>query len=232
MNEKTLTVVAVFLAVVFIVLIAIGSYTLLNKIKRKINQNKVNHFGDTAEKKVAEFLKKSFRNAKILESVYLKTPTGLTEIDILMICSRGIFIIEVKSHNGYIDTSGKYWTQHWNNKVIRFHNPVYQNNSHKSALDAILRKRQSLASLPVYTVVVFTSKNVSFSNKNRDVIKFSKLYSYVKEKKIVRRMNGETVKTLLKFIESNMEKGKLRQIKHRQRIYNQNSKKRAYRFNK
>ena len=46
------------------------------------------------------------------------------------------------------------------------------------------------------------------------------------------RRAPETVKTLLKFIESNMEKGKLRQIKHRQRIYNQNSKKRAYRFNK
>ncbi len=232
MNKDTLTVILVFGIINLIVITGIIIYTIHSKLSKRLRQNKVDHFGDSAEKKVIDFLKKSFPRAKVMESVYLKTPTGLTELDILMICSRGLFVVEVKSHNGQINTEGKYWTQRWRDKVIRFHNPVHQNSVHRAALESVFRKRQSLASLPVYTVVVFTSSNVTFSKNVRDVIKFSSLYSYVKRKKPDKRMTKEMIRNVEKFISSNMVTSRLRQNQHKRKIYNSNAKKRAYRFNR
>ncbi len=232
MNTDTLTVILVFGIINLIVIVGIIIYLIHSKLSRRLRQSKVDHFGDSAEKKVIDFLKKSFPRASVMESVYLKTPTGLTELDILMICNRGLFVVEVKSHNGEINTEGKYWTQRWRDKIVRFHNPVHQNNVHRTALEAVFRKRQSLASLPIYTVVVFTSSNVTFTKNVKDVIKFSSLYSYVKRRKPDKRMTKEMIKKVEKFISSNMVTSRLRQNQHKRKIYNSNAKKRAYRFNR
>lgn len=233
MSKENLTlIILVFGCINIIVITSALLYHFYSKIKSRIRQNKVDHFGDSAEEKVLSFLKKNFPRSVIIDSVYLKTPSGLTELDILMICEKGIFIIEVKSHNGYIITHGKFWTQRWRDKVVRFHNPVYQNNVHRTALDNIFRKRQSLASLPVYTVVVFTSPNVSFSQNVKDVIKLSSLSSYIKRRKTDKRMTKETIRTVEKFIKNNMETSRIKQSRHKKRIYQSNSKKRAYRFNR
>ena len=230
-RESLISIIWVFGIINIGIILAVLVFYFRAKIKKRQRQNKVDHFGDSAEKKVIAFLKKNFPRAVIMDSVYLKTPTGLTELDIIMLCDRGIFIIEVKSHNGYIITNGKFWTQRWQNKIVRFHNPIHQNNIHKAALEAIFRKRQSLASLPIYTVTVFTSAGVSFSRNVKDVIKFSSLNSYIKRKKTDKRMRGETLKTVQKFIASNMETSRARQNKHKRKIYERNSQKRAYRFN-
>ena len=182
-NEKLALLILVFGVINMSVIIGALIYHIHSKVKKRIRQSKVEHFGDSAEKKVVDFLKKNFPRAVIMEDVYLKTSTGLTEIDVILISDRGIFIIEVKSHNGYIVTNGKLWIQRWRDKVIRFHNPVEQNNIHKSALEAVFRKRQSLASLPIYAVTVFTSSNVTFSRNVKDVIKLSSLPSYIKRRK-------------------------------------------------
>lgn len=231
-KETLMLVVLVFGLINLTVISGAIIYHINSKIKKRIRQNKVDHFGDSAEKKVIDFLKKNFPRATVMESVYLKTPTGLTELDMIMISNRGIFVIEVKSHNGHIVTEGKFWTQHWKDKIVRFHNPVFQNNVHRTALENIFRKRQSLASLPVYTVVVFTSPNVSFSKNIKDVIKLSSLYTYIKRKKPNKRMTREMIKTVEKFISSNMEKSRIKQNQHKRKIYERNSRKREYRFNR
>lgn len=231
LNEKLVILVLVFGIINFLVITGLVIYTIYTKAKRRAIQNKVNHFGDSAEKKVFDFLKKTFPRAVLMEDVYLKTPSGLTEIDLIMISDRGIFIIEVKSHNGRIVTGGKLWTQHWRDKVVRFHNPVFQNNVHKKALEEVFRKRQTFASLPIYTVTVFTSASVTFSENVKDVIKLSSLSSYIKRKKQIRRMTRDMIKRVSAYIESNMEKSKIRQNQHKKRIYQNNAKKRAYRVN-
>lgn len=232
MNDNTIMILVVFGIINLVVISGMIIYLIHSKLSKTIRQNKVNHFGDSAEKKVVSHLKKSFPKATLMESVYLKTATGLTELDMLLICDRGLFIIEVKSHNGRIVTEGKYWTQHWNGKIVRFHNPVYQNNVHKAALEAVFRKRQSFASLPIYTVTVFTSQNVTFSKNVRDVIKLPYLNSYVKRKTPVKRMTKKMIEDVKKFISQNMETSRIKQKRHKKRIYNSNSKKHAYKFNR
>lgn len=231
-NEKLALLILVFGVINMSVIIGALIYHIHSKVKKRIRQSKVEHFGDSAEKKVVDFLKKSFPRAVVMEDVYLKTSTGLTEIDVILISDRGIFIIEVKSHNGYIVTNGKLWIQRWRDKVIRFHNPVEQNNIHKSALEAVFRKRQSLASLPIYAVTVFTSSNVTFSRNVKDVIKLSSLNSYIKRRKPIRRMTREMRKRVESYISSNMETSRLKQNQHKKRIYQHNQRKRAYRINK
>ncbi len=231
-NEKLALLILVFGVINMSVIIGALIYHIHSKVKKRIRQSKVEHFGDSAEKKVVDFLKKNFPRAVIMEDVYLKTSTGLTEIDVILISDRGIFIIEVKSHNGYIVTNGKLWIQRWRDKVIRFHNPVEQNNIHKSALEAVFRKRQSLASLPIYAVTVFTSSNVTFSRNVKDVIKLSSLNSYIKRRKPIRRMTREMRKRVESYISSNMETSRLKQNQHKKRIYQHNQRKRAYRINK
>ncbi len=231
-NDSLTLIVIIFGTINLLVILGAVIYYIHSKIKKRLRQNKVDHFGDTAEKKVIDYLKKGFPKATVMKDIYLKTQTGLTEIDCIFICNRGIFIIEVKSHNGYIVTDGKLWTQHWREKVIRFHSPVKQNAVHKNALENVFRKRQSLASLPIYSVTVFTSNSVTFSKKVRDVIKLSYLSTFIKKKNPDRRMTKEMIRRVENFISSNMETSRHRQLRHKRQIYENNMKKRAYRINK
>lgn len=232
MSDNTKLFVAVFISVNFSVLMTLLAYKLFSQIKAVKKQEKINHFGDGAEIAVENYIKKYFPSSKIMKELYLKTPNGLTELDMLLLCGRGIFIIEIKSHNGYIVTRGKHWTQRWKDKVVRFHNPTYQNKIHKKALEDILNKRQSLASLPIYTVTVFTSPKVTFSENVKDVIRLSLLSKYIKSKPIEKRMTADNIENIEKLINCYMETSTRRKRKHKKRIWKNNSKKVAYRVNK
>lgn len=232
MSQNELAIILLVFGTINIsVIIGALAYFIHGKIKKSLRQKKVERFGEGAEKRVYDYLRKAFPRATVLKDVYLKTASGLTEIDLLFISNRGIFIIEVKSHNGYIVTAGKLWTQRWREKVVRFHSPVSQNAVHKNALEALFRKRQSLASLPIYTVTVFTSKTVSFSRNVKDVIKLSSLSRYIKAKKPDRRMTREMQKRVDSFISSNMETSRLRQARHRKKVFEENTKRKGYRIN-
>ena len=106
-----------------------------------------------------------------------------------------------------------------------------QNAVHKNALEILFRKRQTLASLPIYTVAVFTSKNVSFSRNVKDVIKLSSLLRYIKSRKPDRRMTKKVQKSVEDFILQNMETSKFRQAKHRKKLFEENSRRKGYRIN-
>lgn len=64
-----------------------------------------------------------------------------SEIDLLMIHVKGIFVIESKNYSGYIFGSKDqlYWTQSLNKKTKqRFYNPIKQNQTHIKALSEYL----------------------------------------------------------------------------------------------
>ena len=195
-------------------------------------QREVNDFGKKAEKRVLTYIEENFPNATVMSDVYLKTEKGLTEIDVVMICNRGIFIIETKSHHGYINTEGKYWTQRFRDKVVRFHSPTKQNLVHKIALWNLLKKRQSLTSLPVYTVTVFTSYDVYFTENVKDVIRLSYLARYVNARPVDKRMTEETIQNVQSLIQNYMETNRRRQLLHKKKVWKNNLKKKEYQVNK
>lgn len=70
--------------------------------------------GNDGEKKVADILSRlPSSNFKLYNNVMLKTKSGTTQIDHILVTDRGIFIVETKAIKGMIfgDARSKYWTQ-------------------------------------------------------------------------------------------------------------------------
>lgn len=79
---------------------------------------------------------------RILANVYVpKEKGGTTEIDVVMIHEKGIFVIESKNYSGWIfgDEKNKTWTQSFKNgRKEKFYNPIWQNQSHIRHLSKLL----------------------------------------------------------------------------------------------
>lgn len=101
---------------------------------------------------------------KLLRNVYVPMGNGgTTEIDLLYITQKGIFVLESKNYAGYI--YGNEWSQNWmetlyagktwlgRNKVEkhRFYNPIWQNRTHMRALERYLGSPVQMISVIVFS---------------------------------------------------------------------------------
>ncbi len=90
-------------------------------------------------------------NLFVLKNLYLPTMSGTTEIDLLMLHEKGIFVFESKNYSGWIfgEANQRYWTQSLENGTKnQFYNPILQNASHIRAVAKFLDK-------PVYAFTSF-----------------------------------------------------------------------------
>jgi len=92
---------------------------------------------------------------KILANLYVpKTDGATTEIDLVLVNSAGIYVIESKNLNGFLSGHEKevMWTQNFDHrKKLKFYNPIMQNQGHINALEGILGKgKQKLCSCIVF----------------------------------------------------------------------------------
>lgn len=79
----------------------------------------------------------------VLKNVYVPTQGKTTEIDVLMIHEKGIFVFESKNYSGWIfgNADQLNWTQSLQNgEKNRFYNPIRQNRTHIKALAEFLEK--------------------------------------------------------------------------------------------
>lgn len=79
---------------------------------------------------------------KILCNVYVPYQGKTSEIDIILIHEKGIYVLESKNYSGWIFGSAeqKNWTQCFNkNKKYQFYNPILQNQTHINALSNFLK---------------------------------------------------------------------------------------------
>ncbi len=80
-----------------------------------------------------------FGNPNVLTNIYLDNKnTESTEIDVLAISNKGIYVFEMKNYSGYIygSESVKYWTQVFNKwSKNKFFNPLRQNYAHVKAVE-------------------------------------------------------------------------------------------------
>lgn len=131
---------------------------------------------------------KSYENigAKFLFNIYIpKKDEETTEIDVLMISRKGIFVFESKNYSGWIfgtDTQ-RYWYQtlpagRGRSHKEKFYNPVFQNNTHVKYLKSLIGDK-----IPFYSIITFsdrcTLKNVNTNASKVNVINRYKVYSLV-----------------------------------------------------
>ncbi|MGI6110574.1 MAG: NERD domain-containing protein [Eubacteriaceae bacterium] len=97
------------------------------------------------------------KRGKVLRNVYVpKGKRGTTEIDLLFITRKGIFVIESKNYSGWIfgDENGPFWTVMLPNRVKnKMYNPVKQNATHIKWL-----KRYLDMEIPCYSLIIFSER--------------------------------------------------------------------------
>lgn len=125
---------------------------------------------------------------KFLFNVYLpKENEETTEIDVMLICTKGIFVVESKNYSGWIFGSEKQktWTQSLPQGKGRpslkehFLNPIMQNKLHIKALKSVIGEET-----PIYSVIAFsercTLKDVTVTDKQIKVVNRNRILNAVK----------------------------------------------------
>lgn len=123
------------------------------------------------------------RSGRVLRNIYVPKDNGETsEIDVLFITQKGIFVIESKNYSGWIfgDEKAAYWTAMLPNKAKnRFYNPIKQNKSHIKWLEKYLDD-----DIPLFSIVTFSErcelKKINVESPDISVIKRDKLYAAVR----------------------------------------------------
>lgn len=129
-----------------------------------------------------------------LQNVYIPKRNGeTTEIDLLYITEKGIFVIESKNYSGYIFGSennqswtttlyaGKTWYGASKVEKHKFYNPIWQNKTHIKYLKEYL----SGFDIPMYSLIVFSDrcelKTINIYSENVYVCKRINMNGYIKE---------------------------------------------------
>jgi hypothetical protein len=114
---------------------------------------------------------------KFLFNVYLpKNGTDTTEIDIILVCAKGVFVFESKNYSGWIfgNEAHKSWTQtlpsgRGRSHKSSFYNPIKQNATHIRHLKRIIGD-----DIPTKSIIVFsdacTFKNLTVHSKDIRVV--------------------------------------------------------------
>ena len=96
-----------------------------------------------------------------------KDDNNTTQIDVVMLSPKGIFVFEAKNYSGWI--FGRERDQNWTQTLLkrtrqshkeRFYNPIKQNASHVKYLEKILKLKMPIWSVPILSIVVFSDKCV------------------------------------------------------------------------
>ena len=125
--------------------------------------------------------------AKFLFNLYLpKENNETTEIDVIMISNKGIFVFESKNYSGWIfgNEKHRFWTQTLpagfrRSHKEQFYNPIMQNYTHIEYLKKIVGD-----TIPTHSIIVFSErcvlKNVQVTSENICVVNRYNLIHSVK----------------------------------------------------
>lgn len=148
-------------------------------------------------------LVKKFGKTAVLTNLYLDSKnTDTTEIDVLAVTKKGVYVFEMKNYGGYIYGSQKdqYWTQAMNRFVKhKFYNPLRQNYAHIKAVESYLE----IETDKIIPMIVFSNRSkLSKINVGADdkVYQYNDALTYVRmnEKKGINRLTDEEVSMFIK----------------------------------
>ena len=124
------------------------------------------------------------RKGKVLRNVYLPKDNGETsEVDVIFITQKGIFVFESKNYSGWIfgDEKSQKWTVMLPNKQKNsFYNPIKQNRTHLKWMERFVG-----SDVPLFSIIVFSErcelKKVSVESQDIKVIKRDRTYATVRD---------------------------------------------------
>ncbi len=119
-----------------------------------------------------------------LRNLYVpKTDGGTSEIDLVYITQKGIFVFESKNYSGWIfgNERNQYWTVCYpNGDKNRFYNPIRQNQTHIRYLQQYIGR-----GIPLFSIIVFSErcelKSIIVESSAIKVIKRDATYAAVRD---------------------------------------------------
>ncbi len=229
MNQTTWIILLAVSTLFVLIAVILLVFFITVKIRTTKSAKDIQNFGKVSEKQIDELLKDSFGEDAVFSGIYLPYVKldyeKLAEIDHIVVLRSGVFVIEVKSHNGYINCPDEHdWWQTYNDKKLKFYNPIRQNATHVRVVQDILKSRGQY-NVQVYNVVVFTSHKVTFSKEYENVIPTSALVNYIKKTGKRNAMSNGQTKRIRSLIGDNVKTGKKAENKHKKAFKNyQNNK--------
>lgn len=125
-----------------------------------------------------------FGKNSVLTNIYLDNKnTETTEIDVLAISNKGVYVFEMKNYAGYIygSNTDQYWTQVLNKRTKnKFYNPLKQNYAHTKSLEKYLEINKEL----IVPLIVFSNRSrlskISV-DANQHVYQFRDMFKFIKK---------------------------------------------------
>lgn len=140
----------------------------------------IGQYGEYLIYKKLRYLEK--QGCKFLFNLYIPKPNNkTTEIDVLLITHKGLFVIESKNFSGWIfgNESYKNWVQtlpvgRGYSQKEYFYNPISQNATHIKYLKPLLDK-----DIPIHSFIVFSNRctlmDIKIRSRNVNVLNRAKL---------------------------------------------------------
>lgn len=229
------TLYLVFCALMFFVGFAIGISVLFfnynkSEYKKQTNNGLIKTIKDKGlygEYKTFETIDKLNIYKKMYINAYIPKDDGTTtEIDLIMVCEHGLYIIESKNYGGFIygNQDDHLWTQVFNrNSKFPFYNPIKQNENHIKAINKLLNLNEKAYD----SYVVFSERcklqNVKYDKNKVTVLKrnhiFDDLVNNVKQKdKLLTKKDIENIDSKLKQYICVTDEVKLKHIENIKKI--------------
>lgn len=143
---------------------------------------RANYKENLGEQAVNNLLNKYFTNEEchLLKNVTLRIAGGTTQIDHVLVSTKGIFVIETKDFSGWIFGNPKLpkWTQTTRWGKYKFQNPIRQNHKHIKELE---RYFDFLPDKSFKSIVVFVGDGEFKTAMPENVLLIDNLVQHIKQ---------------------------------------------------
>lgn len=202
-----------------------GEYTMSRVEEAKVK-------GEKGEHVVHQLLEQLPEGYKILDNVMLRTRSGTTQIDHIVVSKYGVFAIETKNYRGtiYGTDNSEQWTQiietpvqykrfgkvYTYIKKSKFYNPVKQAEGHARALKRLL---STYPHLPIIPIVTFSGEaDIDDIESEMKVVYFRDLVEEIQKYQSV-FLRDENIDRVAELILTQNVSGQVSKIEHIANIY-------------
>lgn len=202
----------IFLGITLIVTIAlIVVFSLIyRKVLKKFNDFKKEAYGKHGENEVSKMLAEFLKDGYVFDNFIFKDENGYSsEIDHILICEGGIFIIETKSNNGLIYTENEEWYAEKMYETKKITNPIKQNNGHINHLKKVIGNHN----LKMYSIIIFPFADISHI-ESKYVFSIESARDFIVEKINTDKHSREYIERTYKQIMTVKEKYKCSKEEH------------------
>lgn len=139
------------------------------KKKQHHEQKNLNIGEALVSKKLNDYLFHEQIAGIVVNNVTLSIDGTTTQIDHILICTKGVFVIETKHYSGWIygDVKQKQWMQVLFKKRSQFQNPIHQNYRHIKAIQALF---DFVPADQIKSLVVFTGNGEFKTTRPKNVV--------------------------------------------------------------